>query len=654
MDLLHGLNPMQKKAVEATDGPQLIIAGAGSGKTRVITHKIAYLIREKNVPPWRIFAATFTNKAANEMKERVLDILDFPGEVRLHISTFHSLCAAFLRKESHKVGLSPHYTIVDERDQRALIRDCLKQLEIPKEALDPRDGQEYINQAKIHMLDPEDLSEKFYDFRKETVPKLFSLYEKRLRESDAADFGDLILYMVKLLKKDPETRRYYQDRFQYILVDEYQDTNFVQFELVRLLAEGHGNLCVVGDEDQSIYSWRGAMITNLLDFSKRFAGTRIIKLERNYRSTKTILKAADEVIQRNRERIGKTLWTERMDGDPVFLISATDERNEARIVVETILQLHHLAETPLREMAIFYRQNSLSRIVEDEIRRRRLPYKIVGGMRFYDRAVVKDLLAYLKIAVNPNNSIALQRIINVPTRGIGARTIQKLLEIGRERNMTLYQVMKAVAEEKLLSSRAVGKVNDFLMHIREWRFSAAHDNPYDTLRRIIEDTGYLESLGDPKSLEVISNKENILELQNAVQDYFEENPGASLEQYFETLALSAPVDELQNYGDSVCLMTLHSAKGLEFDTVFMIGMEEPIFPNRRTVDETGTIEEERRLFYVGVTRAKNRLFLSRADSRVLHGHRDWNPPSQFIYEVGRENFVEWDPMKYDWRANTYR
>ena len=650
MDLLENLNERQREAVKTTEGPQLIIAGAGSGKTRVITHKIAYLVRVKHVPPWRIFAATFTNKAAGEMKERVLSLLDFPGEVRLNISTFHSLCAGLLRREAMKIGLSPHYSIADERDQLALIKDCLKLMEIPKDVCPPKLAQSAINAAKIHLKEPEDLELEAFGKAGTVIPEVFKLYQKRLRESDAADFEDLILYVVKILRKDPETLRFYKERFQYILVDEYQDTNYLQYEFIRLLAGGHGNLCVVGDEDQSIYSWRGADISHLLDFSRHFPGTTLIKLEQNYRSTKRILEAADAVITNNEERIGKTLWSNRPVGDLVQLMIAIDEHDEAKRVVETVLQFHHLGGIPLRDMAIFYRQNSLSRLFEDEIRRRRVPYRVVGGIRFYDRAEVKDLLSYLKAAIHPNNSIALQRIINVPTRGIGSRTVQKLLLLGQEKNLTLYQTLELAVREKLLPRKALSSITAFLESLKSWQRESGRILPFDLLRRIIEETKYVESLGDPKSLEVISKKENIQELQNALQDYFNRNPDAGLEEYFETLALSAPVDALQGGGDYLSLMTLHCAKGLEFDTVFIVAMEEPIFPNQRTVEETRNFEEERRLFYVGLTRAKNRAFLTRAESRMFHGSRNWNVPSLFLLELPEEITEEWDARSYDWSS----
>jgi len=652
LELLENLNPMQRKAVEVTDGPQLIIAGAGSGKTRVITHKIAYLIKVRNVPPWRIFAATFTNKAANEMKERVLKLLDLPGDVRLNVSTFHSLCAGFLRREAPKVGLTPHYTIVDERDQLVIIKDCLNFLRIPLEIYQPKQAQEKINLAKINMLEPEDLEGFFLGAEIEMLPEVMRLYQKRLSESDAADFEDLILHIVRLLKKDAETRRFYQERFLYILVDEYQDTNLLQFELIRLLAGAHGNLSVVGDEDQSIYSWRGAKLSNLLDFSKHFPRTTITKLEQNYRSTGNILKSADAVISHNVERFGKTLWSERQAGDPVFLIESMDEVEEARRVVETVLTIHHLENIPLREFAIFYRQNSLSRTFEDEIRRRKIPYLIVGGIRFYDRAEVKDLLAYLKVAVNPNNTIALQRIINVPPRGIGERSVEKLLQIGREKNLTLYQSLELAVTENLLPANASEKVTKFLKSTKEWICAATRISPFDLLRRIIDETDYIKSLGDPHSIQVISKKDNIQELQNAIQEFFERNPEQTLENYFENLALAAPVDELQGHDDFLALMTLHSAKGLEFDTVFIVGMEEPIFPNRWTIEESQSMEEERRLFYVGITRAKNRIFLSRAESRLFHGQREWNLPSIFLDEIPPEMKVIWNPTTYMWRTTS--
>jgi len=639
---------MQKRAVEQTEGPQLIIAGAGSGKTRVITYKIAYIILAKKIPPWRIFAATFTNKAANEMKERVFQLLRFPGEVKLNIATFHSLCAGLLRREAPKIGLTPHYSIVDEKDQRALIKDCLRFLDISKETCHPRFCQQLINLAKINMKQPKDMDLEDYIQLRDIVPKVYELYQKRLRESDAADFEDLILYVVKLLKKDEETRRFYQKRFQYILVDEYQDTNFLQYELIRILAGGYGNLCVVGDEDQSIYSWRGAKISNLLDFPKHFPNTLLVKLEQNYRSTGNILSAADGVIGKNTERIGKTLWSQRPKGDPLFSLTCMDEAEEAQRVVETILQLRHLSSVPLHEMAIFYRQNSLSRNFEEELRRRKIPYRIVGGIRFYDRAEVKDLLSYLKAVVSPNNSIALQRIINVPTRGIGTRTLQKLLAIGQEENLTLFQTLELAISQKRLPHKAHLSVEKFLKLLRNFQKISRQESPFDLLRKIINKTGYIKSLGDPRSLEVISKKENIQELQNSIQDYFNRNPENGLEDYLEMLALTMTSDELKTGDGLLPLMTLHCAKGLEFDTVFIVGLEEPIFPNYRAVKESGSMEEERRLFYVGLTRAKNRVFLSCAESRMFQGSRNWNNPSLFFYEIPQQILQEWEPRNYNW------
>jgi ATP-dependent DNA helicase UvrD/PcrA len=647
-ELLENLNPMQRIAVECTEGPQLIIAGAGSGKTRVITHKIAYLIKVKHVAPWRIFASTFTNKAANEMKERVIKTLDLPGEVRLNISTFHSLCARFLRKEAHKVDLNPHFTIIDDRDQKALLKDCLKIMNIEKEDFSPKQAREMISMAKSNLCEPENLIEEIPGMVPDYFPELYKMYQKRLVKSDAADFDDLILYMTRLLQNDPETRRFYQERFQYILVDEYQDTNLLQYEFIRILAGDHGNLCVVGDEDQSIYSWRGAKISNLLDFSKHFKGTKLIKLEQNYRSTKSILRAADAVISKNLERIGKTLWTDRPEGDPVFLIKAMDEKDEAKIVIETMLSIHHLAGIPLKEMAIFYRQNSLSRPFEDEIRRRKVPYRIVGGMRFYDRAEIKDMLAYLKVAVNPNNSISLQRIINVPARGIGAKTVQKLILLGGEKNLTLFQTLGYAVKEKILPSRANNKVAEFLEYLKKWHRDHENMPAFDLFRMILEESGYIKALDDLKNLEALSRRENILELQNAIQEFFEMTPGATLENYFETLSLTSPVDELQSKDDFISMMTLHCAKGLEFNTVFLVGLEDPIFPSRRTVEETGNLEEERRLFYVGITRAKDRLFLTNADSRMRYGSRDWNLPSIFLNEIPMEYTRRWDARRYNW------
>jgi DNA helicase-2/ATP-dependent DNA helicase PcrA len=646
--LLSSLNPQQREAVTAVNGPLLVIAGAGSGKTRVITHRIAYLIMECNVPAWSIFAATFTNKAAEEMKHRIFALLSLPPRTPLYIATFHSLCATILRREAHKIGLSNRFLICDETDQLALIKDCCKLLKLTPDDVAPQHIQWVINQAKIRMLEPSALSSFAPARQSDLYSQLYALYQHKLRENDAVDFEDLILYVVRLFESDPETLAEYQNRYRYILVDEYQDTNLLQYLLVKALAASHRNICVVGDEDQSIYSWRGAELSNLLDFQKTFPDARLIRLEQNYRSTQNILTAAAHVISNNTQRLGKQLWTEREIGRPLMLIVGSTERDEAMLVVNTIEQLHLEETIPYSHMAIFYRQNSLSRNFEDHLRARNIPYQVIGGIRFYDRAEIKDLIAYLKVVANPNASLSLQRILNKPRRGIGERTLQQVQDFAHAHNLTLNEALRQCCKDSRLPAAAVKRINAFLDQLTQWQDQAQQRDPYELLQTILEDTHYIESLGDQKSLEVVIKTDNIQELQNAVRQYLEENPLATLEDYLEMVSLATHIDDFDEQEEGVALMTLHCAKGLEFRIVFIVGMEEPIFPNRRAIKDTGNMEEERRLFYVGMTRTKDRLFLSRADSRMAFGRVEWNVPSVFLRELPSDLVRETDTDEFQW------
>jgi DNA helicase-2/ATP-dependent DNA helicase PcrA len=644
-DLLDKLNPQQLAAVTTTDGPLLVIAGAGSGKTRVITHRIAYLIREKGVPAWQIFAATFTNKAAEEMRVRIGRLVPGADTARLSISTFHSLCVGILRREAQHVGLTSRFTICDDSDQLALIKDCIRNLEVPLKADQIRN---YIGTAKTLMLGPQAANEQLGFDLGPGAAQVYKQYQDRLLANDAVDFDDLLLHVVKIFKEHPDVLEHYHDRWRYILVDEYQDTNRVQFEFVQLLAGKHGNICAVGDEDQSIYSWRGAEIENLLNFPKLFEGTQIIRLEQNYRSTETILQAASAVIANNTQRLGKELWSERGVGDPITLIVGQTERDEAAQVIQTIVWLRKLFGIRLNDVAIFYRVNALSRVYEDQLRQRGLAYRVIGGIKFYERAEIKDLLCYLRLCINPRDGMALGRVINKPTRGIGDKTLSKLYNDAVRDGVSVWDVLREAAAGKVdgISKRTLGGIREFIGFVREWGEFAKNHEPQEVLRRILLDTQYEAWLGDARDLETISRKENIAELVSAVDEYQRANSGSTLDDYLERVALVSATDEL-SAEDAVSLMSLHTAKGLEYPAVFMIGMEEPIFPSQRAVAE-GNYEEERRLFYVGITRARDWLFLSRADSRNLYGRPAYNMPSQFLTEVPPTLLRAWDETLHAW------
>ncbi|HUT23726.1 MAG TPA: UvrD-helicase domain-containing protein [Sumerlaeia bacterium] len=650
--LLQSLNPPQREAVTTTEGPVLVIAGAGSGKTRVITHRIAYLISEKGVPPWQIFAATFTNKAAREMKGRVARLCR-PGEAeRLAMGTFHSHCARFLRQEAVATGLTPRYTICDEKDQIAVLRDCITALGFNPKHMAPHDLQELISLAKMRLLEDDEAREFVSSLREPHYAEVYDLYQKRLRESDAVDFDDLLALIVRLWRKHPKLLKSYQRRFRYILVDEYQDTNLAQFEIVRLLAGEHRNLCVVGDEDQSIYSWRGAEITNLLEFEKSFPGTAIIRLEQNYRSTGNILDAAGAVIEHNAQRLGKTLWTESQAGDPVVVIDAESEWDEARRIADQILFLHGQG-LPLDEIAVFYRANALSRVYEDALREAGIPYRVVGGLRFYDRAEIKDLLAYLQVIANPGNTIALLRIVNKPRRGIGNVAVSRMASYAEEKQKALFEIMLdseelAAAGLKGKAAKAAAELAGFFV---EWTAAAETLSLRALVEKILSSVQYEESLGDPRAIDVLSRLENIKEFVGSLDQFEEEQLGASLADYLEAIALKGADEENEDV-QGVSLMTVHNAKGLEFDVVFVVALEKNIFPNARALREQGNVEEERRLFYVALTRARKRAYLSHAFQRRLYGQMETPVPSVFLYEIPEElrvdlDVVEGEPVRHE-------
>lgn len=633
--ILDNLNPQQYEAVTAPDGPLLIIAGAGSGKTRVITRRIAYLVRERSLRPYEIFAVTFTNKAAGEMKRRVAELTGDAEAHDFHIATFHSLCARILRREAVDLGISRSFAICDEHDQLAAVKHVIKQLKLEKQ-LKPADALYVISQCKMRMLGPEHIALVTQSKFEDQYADIFRAYDAYLHESSALDFEDLILSVIRLFKERPNTLEFYQHRYKQVLVDEYQDTNAAQFELVRLLASEHRNLTVVGDEDQSIYSWRGADISNLLDFQKHFPDARLIRLEQNYRSTGNILRAADAVIAHNTERLGKHLFTEKGPGAPVFFWNARTEALESHAVVEAIQEFARRGGYSYSDVAIFYRMGALSRVLEDRLRQMRIPYRVVGGIRFYERAEIKDLLSYLSVVDNPDNSISLYRIINTPKRGIGPKSLQAITDFARREKITDYEAMTLAASKGIVPGAAAHKLERFVKDLAHWRTLSQKSRASEVLRKILDDTEYIAALGDPESFEVQARTENIQELQNSIVQYEEENPMMDLQGYLETISLMSSADESKSSEPSVSLMTLHSAKGLEFKLVFIVGLEEGIFPSMRAVMEDNRLEEERRLFYVGITRSREILVLTRATTRMLYGEPRMNAPSRFWKELPKD------------------
>ncbi len=643
---LEDLNPAQREAVEAIEGPVLVTAGAGSGKTRVITYRIAWTVARLGVPVGQILAVTFTNKAASEMRKRALALLGLPESTPVSIGTFHSRCASILRRESARCGLSDRFQILDEDDQIAVIKRVIQQFAeregcpFDPKKVKPSQIVEVISRAKQNMLGPDDIRDlDSFQNARIPYPELYAAYQEILERSDAVDFDDLLVKVVRLWEEHPESLAWWRRRYPFVLVDEYQDTNAVQFRLLELLAGEHRNLCVVGDEDQSIYSWRGADIRNLLEFQEHFPEARIIRLERNYRSTPQILAAAASVIQRNRQRLGKTLYTEDGDGPLLRFHRAIAGEDEAQWVVDRIREWRKEENIPLREFAVFYRINALSRATEDALRRARIPYRIVGGLKFYERKEIKDLLAFLRLAVNPENDVAFLRVLNVPRRGLGKAKIEAIVARATRERRSLYEAARALLAEGEIRGAAAGALGAFLDLLGAWRAIHASMPPGDLLKRVLADTRYIEEeLGDPKSLEAITRTENIKELQATLNDFQKANPDAGILAWLEEMALTTASDTSEGDSEGVSLMTLHSAKGLEFNVVFLIGMEEGLFPLQRSIDEQGHDEEERRLFYVGITRARRRLALSCAISRHTYGAAAFNLPSPFLQEINPELF----------------
>ncbi|HEX8960131.1 MAG TPA: DNA helicase PcrA [Geobacteraceae bacterium] len=630
MNLLHNLNPPQKEAVLHGEGPILILAGAGSGKTRVIVHRIAYLIREREVPPWQILAVTFTNKAAGEMRERVERLLG-GGELPL-IATFHSACARILRREIQHLGFEGNFAIYDDKDAEKLLKEIVAELGLDEKRFPVKSLAAAIDDCKNAGKWPDELAGG--DYFQEQLARVYVAYQERLRKCNALDFGDLVMLTVRLFETAPEVLERYRERFRWVLVDEYQDTNPIQYRLVRLLAGERRNLCVVGDDDQSIYRWRGADIRNILDFEKDFPGVRVVKLEQNYRSTQTILAAAGAVVAKNRGRKGKTLWTENPGGERIVYRQLENERDEARLVCREIAR--HLRQGGrLSDVAVFYRTNAQSRVVEDALVADAIPYHMVGGMRFYERLEIKDILAYLKMLDNPADEIALRRIINTPPRGIGHATIDKIAELAAQRGIALSEALREAAEGNLLTAGPRGKIAGFVALLEGFRSMVGTASLAELAARIIEETGYGARLRDERSDEAADRLANLQELIAALEEFERTSEERTLSAFLEQVALISDLEREEKGRESVTLMTLHSAKGLEFPVVFMIGMEERLFPHVRALDDPAQMEEERRLCYVGMTRARERLFLTNARRRRIFGQEQYNSPSRFIADIPR-------------------
>jgi len=675
LELEKYLNPQQIKAVKSTEKPLLVIAGAGSGKTRVLTYRIAYLIKNKGVDPFHILAITFTNKAAREMKRRVIELVGRIGEY-MWVSTFHSFCARLLRYEIHHLGISRNYVIYDANDSVSLVSSVEKELDIDIRRFPPKAVISVISDAKNKLIDYEAFSKNATDYFKKIVAKIYRLYQEKLFKANALDFDDLLMFTVNIFNLFPEVKKKYQEKFKYILVDEFQDTNIAQNELVLLLSEKHKRICVVGDDDQNIYSWRGAEIRNITDFDKRFDNTVVIKLEQNYRSTQNILNAANYIIKNNENRKPKKLWTENPTGEMVSKYIAPDEKAEVSFVVRKIEKDMEEKNKKYRDFAIFYRTNAQSRAVEEYLVRQNIPYKIYGGLRFYDRKEIKDMLAYMKLIANPRDVVSLIRIVNVPRRKIGKSTIAVIEKYAHKNNITFCEAFYRNDEIPLLGSSAREKINKFISLIADFRNFSMEHGVSKVLKKIWEKTGYIRELERENTIEALNRIENLRELLTVTREYEEKSENVkiaadsleeakdvdnkknstdvtglyNLDGFLEEVSLLTDIDNYDENTDGLVLMTLHNAKGLEFPVVFIIGMEEGIFPHSRSMNSIEELEEERRLCYVGITRAREKVFLSSSQSHSIYGDTSFRTVSRFINEISQdlvidENKIESEDIK---------
>mgnify|MGYP001024348457 CR=1 FL=1 len=633
IDFKKELNSEQWKAVQTINGPILILAGAGSGKTRVITYRIAYLI-SMGIRPENILAVTFTNKAADEMKQRVCYLLNDENP-EVWIRTYHSTCARILRKESEKINIQQNFAIYDESDQLALIKECISELNLDTRELKPDFVLHCINRAKENLISPDEYYVSSNIFSN-TIKIIYKIYNQRLRQNNALDFDDLILKTVELFENFPEVLERYQEKFKYIMVDEYQDTNRAQYVLTNLLASKHRNICVVGDDDQSIYSWRGAEIRNILDFENDYPETTVIKLEQNYRSTKIILKAASEVVKNNTQRKKKVLWCENEMGDPIEYFDAEDDKQEAEFIARKILEEHYQG-VEFNEIAVFYRLNYQSRIFEECFAQYKIPYEVIGALKFYERAEIKNLLAYLRVINNPSDSVSLKRIINLPARNIGKDTIDKIVGFQKENNLTFFESLKRISEINGLNKKSIESVKKFIKMLEKFIEMSKKLNLYDLALRIAHESGYLEHLRRKETEEEINRRKNVEELLLSINDFVKNNPSATIQDYLEGVSLKSDIDDWSN--EKVSLMTLHNAKGLEFGIVFITGVEDGIIPHYKAREE-GRYEEERRLLYVGITRAKKKLYITTADKRRNYqGNSFYTKKSPFLREIPNEVFA---------------
>ena len=637
MSIYDTLNPQQKEAVWQTEGPVLILAGAGSGKTRVLTHRIAYLIEEKGINPWNIMAITFTNKAAGEMRERVDKIVGF-GSESIWVSTFHSSCVRILRRYIDRLGYDHNFTIYDTDDQKSLMKDICKKLQIDTKIHKERAILAAISSAKDELITPEEYElNAMGDFSKKKIAQAYKEYQKELKKNNALDFDDLIVKTVELFRSCPDVLDSYQERFRYIMVDEYQDTNTAQFKFVSLLAEKYKNLCVVGDDDQSIYKFRGANIGNILGFEKVFPQAKVIKLEQNYRSTQNILDAANEVIHNNMGRKNKSLWTDNEEGEPIHYRQFMNAYEEAEYIAGDISRRVREDGCQYKDCAILYRTNAQSRLFEEKFLMANIPYKLVGGVNFYARKEIKDLLSYLKTVDNGKDDLAVRRIINVPKRGIGPASLTKVQDYADQKGISFYDALRETENIPALG-RAAAKIKPFVTFIQSLRSKLEYVSVSELLKDIIEETGYVAELQAEGTEEAEGRIENINELITKVVSYEEENEDPTLSGFLEEVALIADIDTVDGDDNQVLLMTLHSAKGLEFPYVYLAGMEDGIFPSYMTItaDDPTEIEEERRLCYVGITRAMKELTLTCAQQRMIRGETQYNRPSRFRREIPRE------------------
>ncbi len=657
MGLLDELNDKQYEAVTNTEGPSLVIAGAGSGKTKVLTHKIAYLIGEKAVKPWNVLAITFTNKAANEMKERVKNLVgDTASDIWM--GTFHSICVRILRKTIDRIGFDSSFVIFDTSDQKSMIKKILKEQNLDDKIFSDKSILYEISNAKNEMLTPEKYAAKANgDFRKEKIAEIFALYQKRLKENNAIDFDDIINFTIEILLDNPDILEYYSDKFKYVLVDEYQDTNKAQFTLVTLLASKFGNITVVGDNDQGIYSFRGADISNILNFEKDFPGTKIIKLEQNYRCTQSVLNAANEVIKNNETKYEKKLWTSNEVGSLPKVYRGDNEYDEANYIIEQINHLRRAEYYKYSDFAVLYRMNTQSRSIEDILRRENIPYKIIGGLKFYERKEIKDIIAYLRLIHNTADNLSLTRIINEPKRGVGKTSLENVEQLAIAQGISMYEIIKRADEFGL--NRVFGNTREFVAAIENLRAEKDTILVSDLIKNTLQKTGYTKALENENTTEAENRIENLNEFLTVAIEFEEQSADHSLTEFLEGITLSSDLDGMEETQDSVTLMTLHSAKGLEFPAVFLVGMEEGIFPGYKSIGEPKELEEERRLCYVGITRAKEKLFMTCAKQRTIFGSTSFNNVSRFIKEISpsmldgyeeleQSNNAGFGEGKYEW------